>query len=84
SIKGVVFLLSKELTRWVLVSNLVAWPTAWWLMNKWLNNFAYRTNLTWVLLVQSGLIVLAVAGITVGYQAMKAARANPVESLKYE
>lgn len=84
SVQGVTILLSKEFIKWVLLANIVAWPVAYYFMNKWLQDFAYRINLTvWPFLL-SGMIVLCIAIITVSYQSIKAALANPVESLKYE
>jgi len=80
----ILFLLSKKYVVWIIVSYVIAWPIAWYAMHKWLQNFAYRIDLTiWPFLV-SGLLVLMIAILTVSRQAIKAARANPVESLRYE
>ncbi len=81
---NIIHLLSKEFTKWVLLANVIAWPLAYLLMANWLNNFAYRIEIPWYLFVLAGLIALFVALATVIYQAVKAARANPVEALKYE
>ncbi len=66
----------------------IAWiigcPVAWYAMNKWLQNFVYRTEIKWWFFVASGLIVLAIALITVSLQSWKAATKNPVEALRYE
>ena len=84
SVLELITMLSREFTKWVLIANLIAWPLAYYLMNNWLNNFAYRTNITlWVFIV-SGIIALLIALLTVCYHAIKAAMANPVESLRYE
>jgi putative ABC transport system permease protein len=84
SIPSLLFMLSKEFLKWVLMANIIAWPVAYYIMNNWLNNFAYRTNITlWVFIV-SGIIALLIALLTVCYHAIKAAMANPVESLRYE
>jgi len=84
SINGVIHLLVKELIGWIAIANVIAWPIAYFLMEKWLEGFAYRYRLTWTLFVQSGVMVLLVALLTVGFQTLKAATANPLDSLKYE
>ncbi len=77
-------MLSKEFTKWVLIANIIAWPLAYYIMNNWLNNFAYRINITlWVFII-SGITVLVIALLTVSSHAIKAATANPVKALKYE
>ena len=77
-------LFSWDALKWILVSNLVAWPIAWLYMKGWLNDFAYKTNLTpWIFLL-SGLIVLLISLFTISFQSQKAARVNPAESVKYE
>ena len=77
-------LLSKEFIRWVLLANLIAWPIAYVAMNKWLQNFAYRIHIGIVAFLISGGTALLIAYLTVSYQSIKSARANPVESLRYE
>jgi len=77
-------LLLKEFVKLVLVSNLVAWPLSYLLMNKWLEDYAYRTNIDIMTLLLPSLIALVLAILTVSFNAGKAARANPVDSLKYE
>jgi putative ABC transport system permease protein len=84
SIPGVVFLLTKETSKWVILGNLFAWPIAWYAMHKWLQNFAFRISIEWWFFVVAGLLGLAVAFFTVSYQTIKTARANPVDSLRYE
>jgi putative ABC transport system permease protein len=84
SIWQILILFAKDFTRWVIIANIIAWPVAFHAMNKWLQNFAYRIDLTiWPFLL-SGFFALMIALLTVSYQAMKAATANPVESLHYE
>ncbi|MCD4817544.1 MAG: ABC transporter permease [Candidatus Cloacimonetes bacterium] len=84
SVGQIVGLLSSEYLKWVLVANLIAWPLAWYLMNKWLQNFAYRTNMNiWIFLLSS-LIGIMIAMITISLQTFKAANANPMKALKYE
>ncbi len=81
---GIIFLLSKEFTRWVLISILVAAPAAYYIMNNWLQDFAYRIEISiWTFLL-AGLAAILIALITVSFQAVKAALSNPVKALKYE
>ena len=75
---------SRDFLVLVSAANLIAWPLAYVLMTRWLRNFAYRTEIRIDVFVFAGLLALIVAMLTVGYQALKAGRANPVDSLKYE
>ena len=84
TISRIVLMLSKEFTKWVLIANIVAWPVAYFAMNRWLQSFAYKINIGLLTFVLSALAALIIAGLTVSYQAFKAARTNPVEALKYE
>lgn len=84
SVKNVVFMLSKDFTKWVLLSNLIAWPMAYYIMGKTLEKYAYRTHIGPEVFILSGLAALVIALLTVSYQAIKAARANPADSLRYE
>jgi putative ABC transport system permease protein len=77
-------MLSKEFTKWVLLASLIACPIGYLLMKKWLENFAYRVGIGIEIFVVSALIALIIAMLTVSYQSIKAAIANPVDSLKYE
>jgi putative ABC transport system permease protein len=81
---NIVYLLTKDFIKVVLIANIVAWPLAYYLMNKWLQNFAYRIDIGWWVFVLAGGIAFVIALITVSIQSIKAATANPVESLKYE
>ena len=84
SVGHIVGLLSMEFTRWVILANVAAWPVAWFIMNKWLQNFAYRIEMSiWVFLF-AGVLALIISMITVSYQSIKAAIANPIRSLRYE
>jgi len=76
--------LSKDFLRLVLISILIATPVAWYLMTKWLQNFAYRINIQWWVMVLAGLAAIIIAMVTVSYQSIKAALANPVKSLRSE
>lgn len=84
SVSGIVFLLTKEFTKWVLIANVIAWPIAYYSLNKWLQGFAYRTSLTLTAFIFSGIISLIIALLTVSYQAFKTAASNPADSLRYE
>ena len=84
SVAAIVYTLSKEFTKWILLANLVAWPIAWYAMNKWLQNFAYRIEMSGWMFVLAGGVALVIALLTVSWQAARAALANPVEALRYE
>jgi len=84
SIFRIIFLLANEFGKWVLIANIIAWPLAYYFMNRWLQTFAYRTTIGFGIFFVSGLVALVIALLTVGYQSIKAARRNPVDSLKYE
>jgi len=77
-------MLSKEFVRLVFIATLIGFPVAWWAMNKWLESFAYRISISWWVFVIAGLTTLTIALITVSLQAIRAAMANPVKSLKNE
>jgi putative ABC transport system permease protein len=84
SVPEIFMLLSRGLSKWVLLANIIAWPVAYYVMNRWLQNFAYRTGLSvWIFLL-SGLAAFCIALFTVSYQTIKAATANPIDSLRYE
>ena len=84
SVAEIIYMLSKEFTKWVVIASVVAWPLAYYAMNKWLQEFAYRTNIGILVFVISGVTALLIALSTVIYHAIKAATANPIESLRYE
>jgi len=84
SIGSVLLLLIKEFTKWVLIANLIAWPIAWYVMDKWLQSFAYKTVFEIWTFVIAGASALAVALITISFRTFKAAIQNPVNALKYE
>ncbi len=84
SVKGIIGLMSKEFIRLVIVSVVIATPVAWWAMNKWLQNFAYRIDISWWIFLAAGGIAMFIALATVSFQAIKAAIANPVKSLRTE
>jgi putative ABC transport system permease protein len=84
SVSGIIGVLSKDFVKLVLIANLVAWPVAYFAMNKWLQNFAYRIDIALTVFGIAGGLALLIALITVSLQAIKAALANPVESLRCE
>ncbi len=84
SLQDILFMLIKDFTKWVLLANIIAWPVVYYLMNKWLEDFAYRINISLWVFILSGLLALIVALLTVSYHAVKAATADPVKSLRYE
>ena len=84
SLGGLVVLLYRDFLRLVVLALLIAAPLAWWAMNKWLHDFAYRIGVSWWIFALVGLIAVTVSLITVGIQGLRAARVNPVESLRTE
>ena len=84
SVSGIAQLLSKDFIRLVLLSICIASPIAWWGMNKWLQDFAYRTAISWWIFFAAGLIAVFIAVATISFQAVKAARANPIKRLRTE
>ncbi|MEO6328455.1 MAG: ABC transporter permease [Ginsengibacter sp.] len=84
SVTGITTLLSKDFLQLVALSCVVAFPLAWWAMNSWLQNFQYRIEISWWIFLVAGLMALMIALITISFQAIKAAIANPVKSLRTE
>lgn len=76
--------LSRDMIYLVVIANIIAWPIAYWGMKNWLQQFSYRIDLSVGFFVLSGCIAFVIALMTVGYQAFKATRANPIDSLRYE
>jgi len=83
-VSRIILLLSADFTKWVLAANIIAWPVAYFAISKWLENFAYRTNVDISVFVISGVLALVTALLTVSYQTLRTALANPVDSLRYE
>jgi putative ABC transport system permease protein len=75
---------STSLTKWVAIVFVVVTPIAYYAMNKWLENFAYKTELSWWIFALAGLLALGIAILTVSWQSWRAATRNPVEALRYE
>lgn len=84
SVTSILAMLSKDFLRLVLIAIVIASPLAWWAMHKWLQDFAYRIDIGWGVFVIAGLAAVSIALLTVSFQAVKAARANPVKSLRTE
>lgn len=84
SVQQIILLLSKDFTKLVAIAFALAAPVAYFAMNKWLQDFAYRTDLNPIIFVLAGVLALLIAWLTVSYQAIKAALTNPVEALRYE
>lgn len=84
SITNVLRLISKEFMVLVLLANVIAWPVAYFVMNKWLGEFAYRVQISLFIFLLSGGLALTIALLTVSWLSIKAATANPIESLRYE
>ncbi len=84
SVMDIVLLLSKEFSKWVALANVIAWPAAYWIMNQWLQSFAYRTEIQLWVFVVTAFSTFVLALLTVSWQAIKAALTNPVEALRYE
>jgi len=84
SVSGIVALLSRDFTMLVGIAALVAFPVAWWVMYKWLETFAYRTEISWWIFLVAGAAALFIALLTVSIQTIRAALANPIESLRSE
>jgi putative ABC transport system permease protein len=80
----ILILLNKEFIIWVLVAFIIATPVAWYTMNRWLQNFVYKTELSWWIFLLAGIIAFGIALITVNWQSWRAATRNPVEALRYE
>ena len=84
TILEILALLNKDFVIWVIIASVIALPIGWYFMNKWLENFAYKTSLSWWIFALAGLLALGIVLLTVSFQSWKAATKNPVESLRYE
>ena len=83
-VSGIITLLLKEFLVLILFANIIAWPLSYYFMNKWLNEFAYKTEINLWLFAAAGIIAIIITILTISYQSIKAATANPVKSLRYE
>jgi ABC-type antimicrobial peptide transport system permease subunit len=84
SVTGITKLLSKDFLQLVIISCLIAFPVAWWIMHDWLQNYEYRITISWWIFFAAGTVAILIALLTVSFQAIKAAIANPVKSLRTE
>ena len=84
SVSGITLMLSRDFTKSVLWANIFAWPLAWYIMSEWLEYFAYRIDIGWLVFIFSGGVSIIIALATIVTQVIKASIANPVKSLRYE
>src|SRR6185295_9091416 len=84
SMTSIVSLLSRHFIKLVIIANAIAWPLAWFTINRWMQDYAFRLPMSWWVFLLAGIIALIIALATVSLLAMRAARANPVESLRSE
>jgi len=84
TILEILFLLNKDFFRWVAIAFIIATPIAWYSMHKWLEDYTYKTNLSWWVFTAAGVVTIAVSILTVSWQSWKAATSNPVEALRFE
>jgi putative ABC transport system permease protein len=84
SVTGIVRMLSKDFLKLVLIAAIIAFPIAWWAMHRWLNDFEYRVDIGWWVFVVAGVAAILIALVTISFQSIKAAIANPVKSLRTE
>jgi putative ABC transport system permease protein len=82
--REIVLLLNKEFVKWIIIAFLIACPVAWYIVSLWLENFVYKTDISWWIFVCSGFVATLVASITISLQSWRSARKNPVEALRYE
>jgi len=83
-IADMILMLNKEFMKWIMFACIIAWPAAWYVMHKWLQNFAFKTGINWWIFALGGGITLVIALLTVSWQSVRAATRNPVEALRYE
>ena len=83
-VSEILTMLNRDFIKWVAIAFVIACPIAWYAMDKWLENFAYKTNLSWWIFALAGIVSLGIALLTVSWQSWRAARQNPVEALRYE
>jgi putative ABC transport system permease protein len=84
SVKELMILLNRDFVKWVATAFVIAAPIGWYAMNKWLQDFAYRTEISWWIFLASGMIALIVALLTASWQTWRTSTRNPVEVLRYE
>jgi putative ABC transport system permease protein len=84
TVPNIIGLLSKDFLKLVAVAVILASPIAWYVMNKWLQDFAYRVNLGWWMFLLAAIMAMIIAFLTIGIQALRAANSNPVRNLRTE
>ena len=84
SVPGIIRLITREFILLIVIANIIAWPIAYFVMKRWLENFAYRASVSWEIFVIAGAVAMLTALITISYQAIRAALSNPVDAIKYE
>ena len=84
SVESIMSLLLKNMAKWVLTANVITWPLSYFIMHKWLQNYAYRIPVYWWLFILTGALTCGIAVITISYKVIRAATTNPVDSLRYE
>jgi len=83
-ISEILVMLNRDFVKWVLLAFAISIPVTWYVIHKWLENFAYKTEISWWIFALAGLLALGVALLTVSWQSWRAATRNPVDSLRYE
>jgi putative ABC transport system permease protein len=83
-ISEILVMLNMDFVKWVGIAFLIAFPIAWYVMNNWLQGFAYKTELSWWIFGLAGILAIGIALLTVSWQSWRAATRNPVEALRYE
>jgi putative ABC transport system permease protein len=84
SVSSIVFLLGKDFSLLVLIANIVAWPIGYYVMHRWLQDFAYRIDIGWWIFILAAVAVFVITLLTISYQSFKAANTNPADTLRYE
>ncbi|HUR12192.1 MAG TPA: FtsX-like permease family protein, partial [Flavitalea sp.] len=84
TVQNITTLLSRDFLKLVIIANVIAWPLAWFALKRWLEDFAYRIEISWWIFLLAGVLAIAIALFTISFQAIKAAIANPVKSLRSE
>ena len=84
TVGGILLLLNRDFVKWTIIAFVIASPIAWYIMNRWLEAFAYKAGLSWWIFALAGLLTTAIALMTVSWQSLRAAIRNPVEALRYE
>jgi putative ABC transport system permease protein len=83
-ISQILYILNRDFIKWVLIAFLISAPFSWYAMNRWLQGFSYKTEISWWIFALAGIILMVVALMTVSLQTWRAATKNPVEALRYE